>query len=88
MSRTCRYPAIVSVIITSSEKYRYCKLITGQTPFELSAKITLINALQNLWYLQHIRSFELLKKVVISKDICKIAKVVILSETVEKGILG
>ena len=30
----------VSVKNLSSQKYRYCKHITGQTPFELSAKIT------------------------------------------------
>ncbi len=31
---------IVSVQNLTSKNYRYCKHITGQTPFELSAKIS------------------------------------------------
>ncbi len=31
---------IVSAQNLTSKKYRYCKLITGQTPAELSGKIT------------------------------------------------
>ncbi len=65
MSLNCRY-LIVSAQNLTSKKYWYCKRITRQTPFELSAKITWINSLQNRWYPQHRCKINLPQKPVIS----------------------